>query len=81
MTGDDPERIRSRCMAGVARLDDDSLLVVDMLVQRMLAGREEYGRLDIGTDLRDWAAEGAEEAIDLAAYLAIGLLKRSTREP
>jgi hypothetical protein len=65
-------------MAGVAQLDDDSLLVVDMVVRRFLQGREQYGPLNLNTDRRDWLAESGEELIDLLGYLAMALLKQST---
>ncbi len=47
-----------------------------VLAQRLLAGQRSYGRLDVATDPRNWGREAGEEAADLLAYLAIGLIAR-----
>lgn len=57
-------------------LGGDELDVLGKVVDRLSLGRTVYGQLDIDTDARDFAAEAADEALDLLIYETIGLLKR-----
>jgi hypothetical protein len=63
-------------LAIARQLGDDERRVLTAIAQRLLVGRAAYGALDISTDPRDWKAEGAQEALDLAVYLAAELLRR-----
>jgi hypothetical protein len=65
-------------LVSIARqLGDDERRVLTMIARRLLDGRGSYGPLDIATDPRDWKAEGAQEALDLAVYLSCELLRRA----
>jgi hypothetical protein len=59
----------------VTGLEPDAVRVLEAIRDRLRAGRRQYGDLDIATDVRDWSREAAEEAQDLAVYLAIRLLR------
>jgi hypothetical protein len=45
------------------------------LAQRLRDGERRYGRFNLSTDRRDFRAEAAEEALDLAIYAAAQLLR------
>jgi hypothetical protein len=66
---------RDELTAIVAALGTDEVRVLTVLARRLAVGRAAYGPLDIATDPRDWRAEGAQEALDLAVYLACELLR------
>ena len=54
----------------------DELRVVDKLVSRLIAGREQYGELDIASDKRDFQTEAAEELQDATVYMMITMIAR-----
>lgn len=54
----------------------DERRIVDLIADRLEHGRKQYGDLDLARDKRDWNQEALEEALDLAVYLAIALIKR-----
>ena len=56
-------------------LGPDESRVVEAVAARLRMGARQYGPLDLATDRRDWRHEAAEEALDLAAYLACELLR------
>jgi hypothetical protein len=45
------------------------------LAKRLRDGERCYGRFNLSTDRRDFRAEAAEEALDLAIYAAAQLLR------
>uniref|UniRef100_A0A6M3LBB6 Lcl C-terminal domain-containing protein n=1 Tax=viral metagenome TaxID=1070528 RepID=A0A6M3LBB6_9ZZZZ len=59
------------------QLGADELAVLRVAAERLLAGQAEYGRLDLATDPRSWPLEAGQEAIDLAIYLAMGLVAQT----
>lgn len=68
MTRADVERQLTAMAAG---LGDDELQVLVFVACRLAAGQEQYGRLDIKRDPRDWKRELGEEAADALVYSAI----------
>lgn len=56
------------------KLGQDELAVLIAVAKRLVAGRHDYGELDLAADERDWTAEAADEALDGAIYLACRLL-------
>ena len=68
--------MRNELISMVQCLEDDSVRVILAIAQRLKMGREQYGDLHIARDPRDWTKEAHEEALDLAAYLAIATLRR-----
>ena len=50
--------------------------MLTLIAERLRAGRESYGTLQLATDVRDFAQEALEEAADMAVYAAAGLLKK-----
>ena len=56
-------------------LGPDESRVVEAVAARLRMGARQYGPLDVEGDRRDWRHEAAEEALDLAAYLACELLR------
>ncbi len=62
-----------------AALGAEEKRVMLVLAQRLLAGQQEYGKLAIASDPRDFKREGAEEIQDLLIYSAFETLKQQTR--
>jgi hypothetical protein len=63
-------------LAMLAReLGPDEVRVLRVLAERLLKGQTVYGRLDIANDRRSWKTEARDEAIDLAVYMAVDLVK------
>lgn len=58
-----------------ARLGDDERRVLMAIAARLVRGAEQYGRLDVATDRRDWVHEAHEEFLDGCVYLAIKTLQ------
>jgi hypothetical protein len=56
-----------------ARLGHDEQRVALRFLDRLAMGRQAYGELDLATDRRDFREEALQEALDLAAYLAMRL--------
>lgn len=56
-------------------LGEDEIKVLRRIAERLRMGAKTYGRLNIVKDPRDWKEEAAQEALDLAVYLSIGLVK------
>lgn len=63
-------------MGGLA---GDELDVVGLVVQRLQLGREAYGQLDLANDVRDFAKEAREEAVDQLIYECIGAIRAQSR--
>lgn len=63
----------------LASLGLDELRVIENVAVRLVAGRSEYGELDLEHDERDFGAEAAEEETDLIAYLAMRDIARQDR--
>jgi hypothetical protein len=61
----------------------DELRVLDVILGRLELGRQRYGYLDLGRDIRDFKRERAEEYVDLAIYDACDYLDAAaaTEEP
>jgi hypothetical protein len=55
----------------------DERRVVLAVAQRLSVGARAYGPLRIMADPRSWTGEALAEALDLSAYLAFELLRRS----
>lgn len=49
----------------------DELRVIHRVIERMQAGRKQYGALDVVGCPKDWRAEATEEFLDGAIYLAM----------
>lgn len=60
-------------------LGTDEARVVAAVAERLRMGASAYGPLAIVDDPRDWRREAAEEALDLAVYLAAELLRAQRR--
>lgn len=58
-------------------LGADELRVVWSVVDALVAGREQYGELDILGDERDFDDEGDQERTDMLVYRAIAALRRN----
>lgn len=56
-------------------LGPDERRVLVVLARRLLAGQQQYGRLRLATDARDWRHERAQEIQDLLIYTAFEELK------
>ncbi len=65
----------TRLLASAERLGTDELAVVELVAERLVLGRRQYGALHLATDRRDFEREALEEAADLAVYVAAGLLR------
>jgi len=57
-------------------LGPDEVRTLVALARRLLLGQQSYGALDVRTDPRKWQGEARDEALDLAVYLAVDLIKR-----
>jgi len=57
------------------KLEPDAQEVVTEFMRRLLVGQEEYGRLNIATDDRNWQQEILEENLDSAFYQITNLIK------
>lgn len=60
-------------------LEGDALDVIGMLVQRLQDGQRRFGRLDVLTDPRDFAAEADEELEDFLWWSTFEALRRRRR--
>lgn len=60
-------------------LDRDELAVVAEVCRRMVAGKAQYGTLDLARDERDFIGEARYEVADLLAYVAMDTLRRGMR--
>jgi hypothetical protein len=74
-TEDEREAAERQLDALVCDLELDSIRVLVRVAARLVAGRKAYGDLDIQGDPRDWRREAAEEALDMAVYLACQALR------
>lgn len=52
-------------------LGADELRVLEVIANRLVMGKAQYGALRLSVDRRSWTKEAAEEACDLAVYLSI----------
>ena len=59
----------------VRQLGPDERRLIELIAERLAAGRTQYGELVLATDRRDFTIEASEEALDAAVYLAARLLK------
>lgn len=60
----------------LSRLNADELEAIDLLLEKLLAGKAKYGPLDLDTDQRDWLAEIVGEQLDTAFYVIFALIQR-----
>jgi hypothetical protein len=74
-------RARERIIAAIDGLGDESdeAEVLALLSERLLAGRAQYGLLQLSSDRRDFRREAMFELVDGCAYLAAGIV-RARRE-
>lgn len=68
--------LRARVVAVVEALGADELRVVLFVAERVRAGREVYGALDVANDGRDFRRERDEELADTIVYSACEALRR-----
>lgn len=61
----------------IASLGADERAVLIAIAKRLAHGARVYGTLDAKGDPRNWHAEAAEEACDLAVYLCCDLLRKN----
>ena len=57
------------------KLNEDERRVVDLIVERIFQGREEYGAFDLESDGRHFAREELEEIVDATIYKSMRILK------
>jgi len=60
----------------IEMLEPDAREALQTIAERMVAGRRQYGRLEIATDDRDFRQEFAEEMLDGAVYAAIETIRQ-----
>ena len=63
------------------RLGNDEVVVLAELAARILVGQEQYGRLDLANDKRDWRKEKAEEEKDWLFYVVFEDLRKTMIAP
>lgn len=68
-------KMRGRLMTLVGTLSSDELSVLVLLAERLAAGQHTYGVLRVHEDGRNFPREALEESVDLAAYVAMALLR------
>lgn len=61
------------CLASA--LEPQALLILLKLARRLRAGQEQYGKLDVQSDPRNFFAEAAEEAMDFVVYYEMHKLR------
>lgn len=66
----------TRVAVKLGQLNADELEALEMLLDKLLAGKAKHGPLDLDTDQRDWLAEMSEEAFDGAFYAAFAIIQR-----
>lgn len=71
--------IAARVNALAERGCADELRVLDYLLVRLELGEQQYGRLDLATDRRDWAEEERQEHADGVVYRACAEISRLGR--
>ena len=77
MTTDDDRAAALDTMGRILpQLGHDEVVVLAALAKRILVGQQQYGRLDLATDKRDWRKEKAEEEQDWLFYAVFEDLKR-----
>lgn len=72
-----PITTADKIQALLNHLNADEQEVVLRITQRLVMGAEQYGKLSIDTDPRNWAEQAAEEAFDGSVYHAILAIKLS----
>lgn len=75
----DAENTDAELLEMISQLGADERRVMLVLARRLLAGQAAYGRLDVGTDRRDFRRERALEIADLLLYSAFIELQQATR--
>jgi hypothetical protein len=67
---------RERILAALDLLGDeaDEAEVLALLAERLVAGRAQYGALQLATLRRDFRREALHELVDGCAYLAAGIV-------
>ena len=73
---DTRDSIRHRLANALVKLEGDELRVMLLQAERLLEGREAYGKLVLEGDGRDWGQEILEEAADLLQYWMMLRLSR-----
>ena len=82
----DPARVRAMTSTWLANallaaghtLGDDELRVLLYVASRLRMGAQQYGRLDLATDRRDWRVELGQEAADALVYAACAALAKGS---
>lgn len=65
--------------AVMRQLGEEEQAVILMLAKRLLLGQEQYGKLHLETDRRDWRRERAAETQDWLIYLMFEDFKKSIK--
>jgi hypothetical protein len=60
----------------LSQLNEDEIRTVTVLAERLYRGQQQYGKIDLATDPRDFRKERAEEIEDLLIYTAFQALRR-----
>lgn len=63
----------------MTKLEGDELHVLKAIEARLVAGKKQYGQLDLRCDKRDWSKELLDELLDACVYLVCERI-RSRRE-
>lgn len=70
---------RDHLLSLAQTLGDDECKVLAYIGARLAMGQEQYGKLDIAGDKRDWERELTEELGDSPVYMALAVLKAQLR--
>lgn len=66
----------TRVAVKIGLLNADELEALEMLLDKLLAGKAKHGPLDLDTDTRDWLAEIVGEQLDTSFYAVFALIQR-----
>lgn len=65
----------------LSKLNADEIDSIDYLTDKLIAGREKHGPLDLASDRRDWFVEATQELADRQCYEAFAAVQRGRRQP
>jgi len=77
MTADGRRVALSGLLRACEPLGVDELKVLGWIAQRLAQGEQEYGRLDLASDRRDFVQERSEEIADMLIYSGMAELRRA----
>lgn len=60
----------------LSKLNADEIDSIDYLTDKLIAGREKHGPLDLASDRRDWFVEATQELADRQCYEAFAAVQR-----